>query len=269
MLVSTSSLGCPAWTLEDIVRRFPGYGLEGVEFRGIAGGLDITVLPEFTSGLAKTAALLKGAGLAVTGIDSSITLCDPAAREKSLEEARRTIPVAIGLGAPGVRIFGGGPMAEDRSNRAELARIGADCLKAILDLPDAGRVAWLLETHDHWLAVPDLHSIVDPVAGPNVGILWDMAHTFRCTGETPEMTVAGYGGRIRNTHVKDVTSQDPASPYAPPGTGVLPLAEMVRALKKSGYDGALTLEHEKRWIPELPEPEVVFPMFARWAKQFV
>ena len=269
MRIAASSLGCPAWTLEDILRRFPECGLDAVEFRGIAGGLDVTVLPEFTSGLAASARLLGDAGLAVTGIGSSIRLCDPAAREAGLEEARRTIPVALGLGAPSIRVFGGGPLAEDGSNRAELVKIGTDCLKAILDIPGAGRVDWLLETHDHWLTVSDLRSVVDPVGARNAGVLWDIAHTLRRTGETPGATIAGYGALIRNTHVKDAAGREPDAPYVLPGTGVLPLAEAVRALKAAGYGGALSLEHEKRWNPELPEPEVVYPVFARWAKQFV
>jgi hypothetical protein len=39
-------------------------------------------------------------------------------------------------------------------------------------------------------------------------------------------------------------------------------------LKSSGYDGWLQFEHEKRWHPNLPEPEEIFPVFAKWARPF-
>jgi sugar phosphate isomerase/epimerase len=50
-----------------------------------------------------------------------------------------------------------------------------------------------------------------------------------------------------------------------PGTGVLPLAESIGILRSNGYDGWINFEHEKRWIPALPEPEVIFPAFVKWA----
>jgi sugar phosphate isomerase/epimerase len=54
--------------------------------------------------------------------------------------------------------------------------------------------------------------------------------------------------------------------YVIPGTGVLPLADSIRLLKANGYDGWLQFEHEKRWHPELPEPEEIFPAFVQWVR---
>jgi fatty-acyl-CoA synthase len=52
--------------------------------------------------------------------------------------------------------------------------------------------------------------------------------------------------------------------YVAPGTGELPLDESIKILKEAGYDGWLLFEHEKRWHPNLPEPEEIFPQFMRW-----
>jgi sugar phosphate isomerase/epimerase len=54
-----------------------------------------------------------------------------------------------------------------------------------------------------------------------------------------------------------------------PGEGQLPLAESIALLHASGYDGWLQFEHEKRWHPELLEPEVAFPAFTAWARKLV
>jgi len=54
--------------------------------------------------------------------------------------------------------------------------------------------------------------------------------------------------------------------YVIPGTGQLPLAEAIRLLRQQGYTGWLVLEHEKRWHPNLPEPEEIFPAYVRWVK---
>src|SRR5512146_2857553 len=108
MKTSFMTLGCPNWDLETICRRGQEYGFDGVDFRGYLDHIDITTLPEFTSGAAETRRRLSDAGLEVSAVSSSLTVCDTEKRESNLEEARRTIPVAKTLGAKVVRIFGGG-----------------------------------------------------------------------------------------------------------------------------------------------------------------
>ena len=39
----------------------------------------------------------------------------------------------------------------------------------------------------------------------------------------------------------------------------MPLANTLTALKYSEYDGFLSIEWEKKWHPELAEPEVALP----------
>ena len=51
----------------------------------------------------------------------------------------------------------------------------------------------------------------------------------------------------------------------PPGSGQLPLDEAIVLLKERGYEGWVMFEHEKRWHPELEEPEEIFPVFSAWA----
>jgi len=41
----------------------------------------------------------------------------------------------------------------------------------------------------------------------------------------------------------------------------------MHTLQAGGYDGYLTLEWEKRWVPELAEPEVAFPQFVAFMRQ--
>jgi sugar phosphate isomerase/epimerase len=42
-------------------------------------------------------------------------------------------------------------------------------------------------------------------------------------------------------------------------SGDVPVRESLAALCAAGYDGLLTVEWEKRWHPELAEPEVALP----------
>ena len=271
MKIAFTTLGCPNWDLETICRHGQAMGFDGIDFRGYLDTLDITQNPLFTSQAAATRRLIEDAGLVVSGISSSITVCVPEKLEQNLEEARRTIAVCQAMGAKYVRIFGGGdPLAHSRS---DLAKMGGETIQQILALGGAGELKWCFETHDQWIQSKDCKLLLDAIPNPAFGALWDMGHTPRVGGEMPEETLKALGGRVYYTHVKDA-EYNPEHPqsmadgwrYMLPGTGVLPIYRAVKALQESGYDGWIVFEHEKRWHPELPEPEVAFAAFAQWAR---
>jgi sugar phosphate isomerase/epimerase len=273
MKISFTTLGCPTWDLDTICRRAREYGYDGIDFRGYLNDLDVTLLPEFTTGAAETRRKLANAGLETSGISSSIRVCDSAALESNLEEARRTIVVANAFGAKNIRVFGGGDLKSH--SRSELAKTGCDTVEKILALDGAADLHWLFETHDNWIKSSDCRLLLDAIPNPAFGALWDIGHTPRVGGETPAETYAAIGPRIGYTHIKDAI-YDPQHPlamgdgwyYVFPGQGTVPLAEAIHLLQANGYNGWLTFEHEKRWIPALPEPEDAFPAFAKWAKGF-
>lgn len=271
MKISLTTLGCPAWDLDTILARGREYGYDGVDFRGLQSEIDITKLAAFTTGVAETRRKIADAGLEVSGISTSITVCDAAKQQANIEEARRTIAVAHDLGCSNVRVFGGGDLT--RFSHAELAATGLTCVEALLKLDGAESLHWLFETHDNWIKSTDCRLLLDRIANPAFGALWDIGHTPRVGGETPQETYAAIGPRVGYTHVKDAL-YDPTHKlamadgwrYVYPGTGQLPLAEAIALLKKNGYDGWFMFEHEKRWHPELAEPQDIFPAFVTWIR---
>lgn len=267
--ISFLTLGCPTWDLDTICRRGREYGFDGIDLRGYLDQIDVTLLPEFTTNSAETRRKLQDAGLAVSGISSSIWACVPEQLEKNLEEARRTIGVANAFDVVNVRIFGGGDL--ERYSRAELAQFGYDCITQILQLDGASELKWLFETHDNWVQAEHCKLLLDSIPDPAFGALWDMGHTWRAGREKAVDSWHALGARVGYTHVKDAV-YEPDSPlamkdgwhYVAPGTGELPLSESIQLLKQSGYDGWLVFEHEKRWHRNLAEPEEIFPQFVRW-----
>ncbi len=265
------TLGCPGWDLDTICASGRKLGYAGVDFRGYLGDLDITVLPLFTTHVEKTRSRLHDAGLEACCVSSSIKVCDPDARQANREEAARTIATARGLGAGVVRIFGGGDLS--KRPRPELVSIGKAMIEEILSLDGARSLRWVFETHDLWIKGRDCAALLGGIPDPAFGALWDMGHTSRVGGESPEETFAAIGPRVGHCHLKDAVLE-PGHPramedgwrYVPAGTGTLPLARSVALLRESGYAGWLTFEHEKRWHPDLPEPEEAFPAFMKWAK---
>jgi len=271
MKLAFTTLGCPQWDLDTICRKAREYGYDGVDFRGLQDQIDVTVSPVFTTELPGTKRKFADAGIAVSGISSSIQVCDESRFEENLREARRTIPIARALNVAAIRIFGGGDVkAHSREN---LAAVGARTMLALLDLDGARELKWVFETHDNWIASADCKLLLDRIPDPAFGALWDIGHTARVGNEAPEMTMQALGGRILYLHVKDAI-YDRAHPeamqdgwrYVAPGTGQLPLAEAIRLLRSKGYQGWLIFENEKRWHPELPEPEEILPQFITWIR---
>ena len=46
-------------------------------------------------------------------------------------------------------------------------------------------------------------------------------------------------------------------------TGAVPVKEQVKVLGAGGYKGFYCFEWEKKWHPEIEEPEVAFPHYAK------
>ncbi len=274
MKIAFTTLGCPNWDLDTICQQGRAYGFDGVDFRGYLDQIDITKLPLFTTQAAKTHQRLTDAGLAVCGISSSIKVCETSLKAANLDEARRTIEVANRFDCPNIRVFGAGNL--EISSREALAQVGLDCLQAILDLDGAADLHWLFETHDNWIKAANCKLLLDRIDNPAFGALWDIGHTSRVGDETPEQSYAAFGARIGYTHIKDAL-YNPDHPqamtdgwrYVLPGTGQLPLVEAIHVLRDHGYDGWVLYELEKRWHPDLDEPEIAFPAFVEWIRPLI
>ena len=274
MKLSFTTLGCPEWDLDTICAKGGKYGYDGVDFRGLQETMDITQLPAFTSAVAETRRQLQDAGLEVSGISSSIRVCVPEKLEDNVEEARRSIPVAKGLGCGAVRVFGGGDSAVH--SKEELADIGRDTMQQILALDGAADLKWLFETHDEWIKAVECKLLLDRVPNEAFGVLWDMGHTARVGEESPTQTYEAVGPRVAYTHIKDAVYEPEHAEamkdgwrYVVPGTGQLPLQEAIALLKQHDYDGWIMFEHEKRWHQELEDPEDIFPVFSAWARPLI
>jgi fatty-acyl-CoA synthase len=88
-------------------------------------------------------------------------------------------------------------------------------------------------------------------------------------GETPAEVYANLGSRILLAQVKDARrTADGEWQLVLLGAGEVPVAEMLRLLQAAGYPHWISVEWEKRWHPEIEEPEVALPqhldLLTRW-----
>jgi sugar phosphate isomerase/epimerase len=85
-----------------------------------------------------------------------------------------------------------------------------------------------------------LGELLDPV--PGLGLHLDIGHAnLQVPFNTTEEILAAYGSRLRHVHLHD-NKGGHADLHLPLGSGTLDLRAAVRALKRCGYDGTITLE---------------------------
>ena len=206
------------------------YGYDGLSVRV----LDLDVEPSARR-------ILEESDVPLVSVDTSIELAHPFDRELTA-----ALELAAAWRAPLVRVFGGEPVGLDDIPRR---------LKPALGLARSLGVTVALETHDAFSSAVLVGRLLDRVDDPAFAALWDVHHPYR-VGESPETVLASLGPRIRLVHVKDARADGSLVPL---GEGDVPVRESLALLLASGYDGWLTVEWEKRWHPELAEPEVALP----------
>ncbi len=271
MKLAFTTLGCPKWDMETIVSRAVEYGFDGVDFRGYLGELNIYRLPEFTTECEETARRFRDAGLEMPCFSSSVRLMPKKGEDlqTELSEIKAYAKLCRRFQTPFIRIFGG---AIGDTPRTEAIRIAAANLRKLVQVAEGQGVQLLVETHDDWLSCHDLAALLEEAGTPSAGIVWDTHHPYRMIGETPAETCATLGKRIRYTHWKDSRPQPHAThghQLCMIGEGDIPMREMLACLAGTGYDGYLTLEWEKMWVPEIEEPEVAFPAFVKHMRQIM
>ena len=269
MKIGVSTLGCPQWALDEILARLPAYGYEGVELRGIGPDLDLSLAPAFRTPAAaeKTRRRFSDAGLAICSVDTScaFTSADAAARAENVAQGRKALDLAAAIQSPAVRVFGGS--IAPGSTYADAVKWVGESLSRLGEhaAQYGGAVRVVLETHDAFSTGVNLAEVLVRADSPLVGALWDLHHPFR-QGESPAETFAALEPYVNQVHVKDSV---PGGSYCLLGDGDIPVLEMLRLLHTGGYEGWINLEWEKRWAPQLADPEVAFPQYAARLREYL
>ena len=267
-----STLGCPAWTWTQILDFAALHDYAAVELRGLQATMDLSKAPEFSReggqlDLATQQVRARGLRLSCLGASAQMHDMDPIKRAAQLDEARRFIDLAEALRAPYVRVFGNN-YASGVPRDTMLAHI-ARGLRELGDYARPRGVTVLIESHGDFTDSPSLLEVLRQADSPAVALLWDAHHTFVSGKEQPEETVRQVGRYIRHTHLKDSVAAGTDRRYVLTGTGDVPVRRQIEALLQYGYRGVYSFEWEKRWHPEIPEPEVALAQFATVASDYL
>jgi sugar phosphate isomerase/epimerase len=265
MKLSFSTLGCPGWSWEEILRQAKALGFGGVEMRGVLRELDNGKIAEFRDGtISATAARLRLLGLAVPCLDTSVTFLGEGDFSETLHSGRASMDIAAKLGSPFIRVFG--DRIPSGMGRSEAAERVAEGIKELARYGEGIGVTVLQETHGDFSDSRLIMDVFSRVQSPAAGILWDVANPSEF-GETPQETWGRIGPLVRHVHMKDVLRRDGELVPCLPGDGIVPMRDVMRLLGEAGYQGWLSFEWEKMWHMDLEEPETAFPAFTKYILQ--
>jgi sugar phosphate isomerase/epimerase len=166
---------------------------------------------------------------------------DESYRRVRIDHTRRALSLCAELGAPHITTEPGGPIAPGQT-RQQAIDLFVEVLKPLAEHahkvgvllliePEPGL---LLETSDQYLEV------AERVDAPSIGLNFDVGHAF-CVSENIPAAIAKLAPQIRHYHVEDISAER-VHHHLVPGMGAIDFAEVFQAIRKSGYDGWITVE---------------------------
>jgi fatty-acyl-CoA synthase len=261
-----NTLGAPNWSLEETARNARAYGYDGVDLRLLDG--EVISLESVRANRDRIRALFPKDELPVAVLATSVRLAtaDPVVRQATLDEARAWIELAAELEVPVIRYFAARNPPELDLERS-IQAVG-EMLALLADDAAAAGVQVGVETHDEFASAATVAQALVLAPGDSVGAIWDIYHTARM-GETPAHALAALGERVINVHLKDGRRTADGWQLLMLGEGEIPVREALRLLRAQGYDDFISVEWEKKWHPELAEPEVAYPRHIALLREYV
>ena len=262
MKLAFSTLGCPDWPFDRVLEQAQAMGYQGIEIRGIQGEMRADRIPQFSAEQAEdTMRRLRVAGIEIADFASSVRFDDTVDRDAMLEEGRACVDTCACMGIPFIRIFGNN-IPDDASEQRLIRQVG-DGVRELCAYAAQKNIGILLEVHGDFNTLPRLLGVVDRAASENFGILWDIAHSDHAYRERFAEFYRPIRHLVKHVHIKDHLHTSDGVKLSLVGDGDIPIAAIVRMLEEDGYNGFYSLEWEKKWVPELAEPEVAFPAYVK------
>lgn len=242
MKYSFMTFSTPSLSLAEVLATAKGYGFDGVEPRldaKHAHGIEVAATAAGRAAIRDQAAR---SGIALCCLATSIKYADPAAEVAMLQQTHERIDLAADVGAPVIRVFGGGLPKEFPRDKA-IDQV-VKCLSAVADHAAERKVTVCMETHDDWCDPVHVAAVLSRVNHPAIACNWDVMHPVRMGFASVEQSFKLLQCWIRHTHLHDGVGGKQQLKMVPIGEGEIDHRPFVKLLKSIGYQGFLSGE----WI---------------------
>lgn len=261
MKIGFSTLGCPEWSLREVVASAKDFGYDGIELRGLKGEIYLPSAHEFSpSKLEETKAYIAQTGLELCCLTSGALLYQDCSAE-----VLDYISLAAKLNIKYIRVLGDEkPQASAEAKDEAVLR----SLHTLVPAAAAHGVTLCVETNGIYANSTRLEKLVSQFDG-KVGVLWDIHHPYRFFGEQPADTYRLLKPYLKHVHIKDSLLDNGTVRYKMLGEGDIPVREAITLLHQDQFEGYVSLEWVKRWNQELEEPNIVFARFIDFVQRMI
>ncbi|MCC7291693.1 MAG: sugar phosphate isomerase/epimerase [Phycisphaerales bacterium] len=172
---------------------------------------------------------------------------DASLRRLRVEHTIAALRMAAKLGATSITTEPGGPLCSDGPREGRMSWAGA------LDVFVAGLSEALRVAEDvgvRLLVEPEPGLLIENVAqtlelcarvrSPAFGVNFDIGHMY-CVGEPLAEAVGALSAHVRHYHVEDIAASR-VHEHLVPGRGAIDFAPVFQAIRRTGYDGWITVE---------------------------
>jgi len=176
--------------------------------------------------------------------------------ERLADDGRRFIDSASALDCGLVKVFD--TQVRAGQNRSSAGTALGDWLAPLGDYAAERKVTIVVENALSFRSAKELWLVLDRLSHPAIACCWDVFNAA-LIGEPPSMSVPFLNSRIQYVQVKDARLGPLGATFTKLGDGEIPVAKLLNRLKGIGYDGWISFEWEKAWLPGLAEPEEILP----------
>jgi sugar phosphate isomerase/epimerase len=264
MKIAFSTISCPDYTAAQIAEAVHAYGYDGVELYALEGQ---RLLPDLLAArLDEVREALRDIPIYSINSWAKLSSADPEIRQAQARQIEQSFQLAAELNCPLVKTFGG-ELPEGHAPAAVFDYM-AETIAALADRGQALEITLVLETHDGFARGASVAELLQRVEHPNFAALWDVHHPYRM-GEAVAETDNYIGPRVRHMHVKDATRTGASWNFVLLGEGELPVQAAIQAMAQRGYRGAIAVDWEKMWHPEIAGPEIALPQYAAYLRRMI
>jgi len=252
-----STVACPDWTIEKVAQQAAEMGYQGVELRTLGPGGGGLACDPALSQPQKIANLFKKHGVKPVCLSTSLALDhkDVTAAKDAHWHVRHALESAAQMGCDCIRVFGYKVTPGENRNTA-IERI-ADHILELADAAEQSGVQLLLENVGSLTKAKEWWWLLNIVDHPMVGLCWNVANAV-AAGEPSSVSVPTLNSRIRLAKVKD-TRVGEGSGFVPLGEGTVGIEAFVNRLLGVGYEGYISVEWDRLWLPSLAPAEAYLP----------
>lgn len=263
MKLSFTTMATPKLDHRGAIELAKRFGFHGVDIR-CSDHLGEAKLSAPTKELRIVEEDFRDAGLTIPGV-----LCynsiDEAAQEcwqMMYDELERLVHLAEELGARSIRMFGG--KLEGVASVAKYMGQSAAVIREVLKVTESDETEPVrIVIQNHVGSYDSLQSVqlAELVDSPRFGIVYSPDHTALMREGEFEAVLKAVRPWTKELYIADLAQEDGKLVSVLPGTGAVPLRDMVGFFRDHGFDGYYTFKWEKIWNDRLPAADVALPHY--------